>query len=49
VIAKADRLVRIEDGRIRRLGVRTDDGWVLVKDRRRTPRVLAGNPEEAET
>jgi len=36
VIAKADRLVRMEDGRIRRLGVRSDDGWVLVKDRRRT-------------
>ena len=34
VIAKADRLVRIEDGRIRRLGVRSDDGWVLVKERR---------------
>jgi len=35
VIAKADRLIRIEDGRVRRLGVRTDDGWVLVKERRR--------------
>jgi putative ABC transport system ATP-binding protein len=35
VIAKADRLIRIEDGRVRRLGVRTDDGWVLVKARRR--------------
>ena len=30
VIAKADRLVRMEDGRVRRLGVRTDDGWVLI-------------------
>jgi len=35
VIAKADRLIRIEDGRVRRLGVSTDDGWVLVKERRR--------------
>jgi putative ABC transport system ATP-binding protein len=35
VIAKADRLIRIEDGRVRRLGVRTDDGWVLVKARHR--------------
>ena len=35
VIAKADRLIRIEDGRVRRLGVRTEDGWVLVKERRR--------------
>src|SRR5687768_17465237 len=31
VIAKADRLVRIEDGRIRRLGVRTATGWTLVR------------------
>ena len=31
VIAKADRLVRIEDGRIRRLGVRTQTSWVLVR------------------
>jgi putative ABC transport system ATP-binding protein len=37
VIAKADRLIRIEDGRVRRLGVRTEDGWVLVKARRRKP------------
>jgi len=34
VIARADRLVRIEDGRVRRLGIRTDNGWVLVRDRR---------------
>ena len=31
VIAKADRLVRIEDGRIRRLGMKTDTTWVLVR------------------
>jgi putative ABC transport system ATP-binding protein len=47
VIAKADRLVRIEDGKIRRLGMRTDDGWVLVKDRRRMPRSVI-SLEEAE-
>jgi putative ABC transport system ATP-binding protein len=35
VIAEADRLVRIEDGRIRRLGVRSGGtDWTLVKDRR---------------
>lgn len=34
VIAQADRLVRIEDGRIRRLGVRNATRWTLVKDRR---------------
>jgi putative ABC transport system ATP-binding protein len=31
VIAKADRLVRIEDGRILRLGIRADSKWLLVK------------------
>jgi putative ABC transport system ATP-binding protein len=35
VIAKADRLVRIEDGRLRTLGVRTQAEWVFVKERRR--------------
>ena len=35
VIAKADRLVRIEDGRIRRLGIRNEASWVLVRDRSR--------------
>lgn len=35
VISKADRLVRIEDGRIYRLGVRRAAEWVLVKDSRR--------------
>ena len=48
VIAKADRLVRIEDGRIRRLGMKTEDRWVLVKERRPAPKSLAGNLEEAE-
>jgi len=33
VIARADRLVRIEDGHIRRLGIRTDNHWVMVKER----------------
>jgi putative ABC transport system ATP-binding protein len=31
VIAKADRLVRIEDGRIRGLGLRTATDWVVVR------------------
>ena len=34
VIAKADRLVRIEDGRIRLLGVKRDSEWLVVKARR---------------
>lgn len=34
VIAKADRLVRIEDGRVRRLGMRTATHWVMVRARR---------------
>ena len=43
VIAKADRLVRIEDGRVRRLGMRTADGWVLVKERRSVAEVAGGH------
>jgi putative ABC transport system ATP-binding protein len=35
VMARADRLVRIEDGRIRLLGVRAGRGWVVVDERRR--------------
>jgi putative ABC transport system ATP-binding protein len=34
VIAKADRLVRIEDGRILGLGIRTESSWLLVKGSR---------------
>jgi putative ABC transport system ATP-binding protein len=34
VIAKADRLIRIEDGKIRFLGVKGDDDWVVVRERR---------------
>jgi putative ABC transport system ATP-binding protein len=48
VIAKADRLVRIEDGKVRRLGMRTADGWVLVKERRRERNTGAGLAEEAQ-
>jgi putative ABC transport system ATP-binding protein len=48
VIAKADRLVRIEDGRIRRLGMRSDDGWVLVKDRRRASSAATEDLKEAQ-
>ena len=48
VIAKADRLVRMEDGRVRRLGVRTDDRWLLVRDRR-IPRIdVEHESEEAQ-
>jgi putative ABC transport system ATP-binding protein len=46
VIAKADRLVRIEDGHIRRLGVRTYDHWVVVKERH-PPESLSRTREEA--
>jgi putative ABC transport system ATP-binding protein len=35
VMSMADRLVRIEDGRIRLLGVRSDTGWRVVDERRR--------------
>jgi putative ABC transport system ATP-binding protein len=35
VMAKADRLVRIEDGRIRGLGIRSHSRWLLVDEKRR--------------
>jgi putative ABC transport system ATP-binding protein len=35
VMAKADRLVRIADGRIRALGVQSDAGWVIIDERGR--------------
>jgi putative ABC transport system ATP-binding protein len=35
VMAKADRLVRIEDGQIRLLGIRADARWLVVDERRR--------------
>lgn len=34
VIAKADRLVRVEDGEVTALGVRTDSHWSLARQRR---------------
>ncbi len=34
VMNMADRLVRIEDGEIKALGLRKDDGWLFVQDRR---------------
>jgi putative ABC transport system ATP-binding protein len=43
VMSMADRLVRIEDGRIRMLGVRVEDRWKVVDERRRR-RVTAGVP-----
>ena len=48
VIAKADRLVRMEDGRVRRLGMRTADRWVLVKERRSPRHSPSVNPEEVQ-
>lgn len=48
VIAKADRLVRMEDGRIRRLGMRTEDRWILVKEKRSAPKSVADDLKEAE-
>jgi putative ABC transport system ATP-binding protein len=35
VIARADRLVRIEDGCIRTLGMKTASSWVVVREPRR--------------
>ena len=45
VMSKADRLVRIEDGRIRMLGVRAESGgWRVVDERRRQQRGAATVP-----
>jgi len=38
VIAKADRLVRIEDGRIWTLAMKRESEWVVVRERRSTKR-----------
>jgi putative ABC transport system ATP-binding protein len=35
VMAKADRLVRIEDGQIRMLGIRAEARWLVVDERRK--------------
>ena len=48
VIAKADRLVRMEDGKVRRLGMRTDDRWVLVHDRQSQRTAGSSEAEEAQ-
>ena len=34
-MSKADRLVWLEDGQVRMLGVRTPEKWVVVDERRR--------------
>ena len=45
VMAKADRLVRIEDGQIRMLGIRSDSRWLVVDERRkRAERASEGKP-----
>ena len=41
VMSKADRLVRIEDGQIRMLGIRADARWLVVDERRRRTREAA--------
>jgi putative ABC transport system ATP-binding protein len=46
VIARADRLVRIEDGRVSMLGVRVEDEWRMVRQGRNKP-VAAGINEVA--
>jgi len=43
VIAKADRLVRVNDGEIYALGVRTEDTWSLARSRRSVDPVTARN------
>jgi putative ABC transport system ATP-binding protein len=44
VIAKADRLVRVDDGEISALGVRSESRWSLARNRRSTD-VVAQNQQ----
>ena len=44
VIARADRLVRIEDGRIRSFAMKTTTRWVSVNERRRRAHGSASRP-----
>ena len=46
VMSKADRLVRIEDGQIRILGIRADARWLVVDERRRRTRDAASATKE---
>lgn len=46
VIAKADRLVRVNDGEISALGVRSEAHWSLARNRRAGD-VLAGQPQNS--
>ncbi len=46
VMSKADRLVRIEDGQIRILGIRADARWLVVDERRRRTREAASAAKE---
>ena len=51
VIARADRMIRVEDGEIARLGKRFRSRWSLVPNQLRVPRVSSnyrpGQPGEA--
>jgi putative ABC transport system ATP-binding protein len=40
IMAMADRLVRIEDGRVRALGMQGDQGWVIIDPRGNRPHRL---------
>jgi putative ABC transport system ATP-binding protein len=47
VMAQADRLVRIEDGQIRILGIRAERKWLVVDERRRRGRGAAAAAKDA--
>lgn len=47
VMSKADRLVWLEDGQIKLLGVRTPTKWMVI-DKRRKPKAAAPEPASAE-
>jgi putative ABC transport system ATP-binding protein len=46
VMSKADRLVWLEDGQVRMLGVRTPQKWMIVDQRRRSAATEATEAEQ---
>jgi len=48
VMSRANRLVRIEDGRIYQLGMRQESGWVFARPPERRPRKKTDAPEQEE-
>jgi len=48
VMSRANRLVRIEDGRVYQLGMRQESGWIFARPPERRPRKTTDAPEQEE-